>query len=268
LRGNAVTIGDDLRSAIQRAVVELPTNQLHKLAAACQPFETPDAIARHLALNAVPTAVFRHHVAAICAAWVAAPSVPGAALALALRAAADAAAEVRDTQRVEVVWTGPSSPEVPVRATSAVLADLIDEAATELILVSFAAYKVPAILDRLAAATTRGVVIHLILESTEESRGRLSYDARLAFDTLGASVAFYVWPAHLRTSTRGGHAAMHAKCAVVDQRIAFVTSANLTASGITDNMELGLLVESGPVPHRIASHFRALIAATTLRRVA
>ena len=60
---------------------------------------------------------------------------------------------------------------------------------------------------------------------------------------------------------------MHAKCAIADGRIAFVTSANLTGAAMTENMELGLVVRGGDVPRRIAAHFNALIASGELRAV-
>jgi phosphatidylserine/phosphatidylglycerophosphate/cardiolipin synthase-like enzyme len=58
---------------------------------------------------------------------------------------------------------------------------------------------------------------------------------------------------------------MHAKCAVADRRLAFVTSANLTGAAMTDNMELGLVVRGGDVPKRISNHFDALIGTGTLK---
>ena len=60
---------DDLALAIRMAATELPTNQLHKLAAAVAAQGAPTALARHAVVNTVPTAIFRHHAAALCAAW-------------------------------------------------------------------------------------------------------------------------------------------------------------------------------------------------------
>jgi phosphatidylserine/phosphatidylglycerophosphate/cardiolipin synthase-like enzyme len=57
-----------------------------------------------------------------------------------------------------------------------------------------------------------------------------------------------------------GRAALHAKAAIADDHTALVTSANLTGFAIKDNMELGLLIRGGPVPGRLASHLRELIA--------
>lgn len=247
-----------LAAAVRRAATDLPVGQLHKLADALAKHETPGAVARHAVVNAVPTAVFRHHAAAVYEQW-ASSAITGAGVALAVRASADVVEEVRGEEQLSVVWTGPTSYEVPVRATSAVLAEVIDEAKTSLIVVSFAAYKVATIVAALKAAADRGVEVRLVLESVVESRGKLTHDAKLAFEALGDAVSFYVWPAELRISEGGGHAAMHAKCAVADRRVAFVTSANLTGAAMTDNMELGLVVRGGDVPKRIANHFSALI---------
>lgn len=258
---------DALALAIRRAATDLPVGQLHKLADSIAKHAKPNAVARHSIVNAVPTALFRHYAAAICEAW-ASTSLPGLGVALAVRSSADAVDEVRGEQQVSVVWTGPASYEVPVRATSAVLAEVIDEARKTLVVVSFAAYKVAAVVDALRGAAGRGVDVRLVLESVVESKGKLSHDARGAFDALGDSVSFYVWPADLRVSQGGGHAAMHAKCAVADRRTAFVTSANLTGAAMTDNMELGLVVRGGDVPKRIANHFDALVDVGTLIRLA
>jgi phosphatidylserine/phosphatidylglycerophosphate/cardiolipin synthase-like enzyme len=119
----------------------------------------------------------------------------------------------------------------------------------------------------LQAAASRGVDVRLVLESEVESKGKLSNDAKSAFDALGASVRFFVWPAELRKLPSGLAGSMHAKCAVADRRVAFVTSANLTGAAMTSNMELGLVVRGGDVPRRIADHFDALVAARTLRPV-
>lgn len=258
---------DALALAIRRAATDLPVGQLHKLADSIAKHLEPNAVARHSIVNAVPTALFRHHAAAICEAW-ASTAQPGLGVALAVRSSADAVGEMRGEQQVSVVWTGPASYEVPVRATSAVLIEVIGEARTSLTVVSFAAYKVVSVVDALRAAAARGVSVRLVLESVVESKGKLTHDAKAAFDALGDTAAFYVWPAELRVSKGGGHAAMHAKCAVADRRTALVTSANLTGAAMTDNMELGLVVRGGDVPKRIASHFDALIDAGTLTRLA
>jgi phosphatidylserine/phosphatidylglycerophosphate/cardiolipin synthase-like enzyme len=261
-----LTADDALAVAVRRASIDLPSGQLHKLALALAKNGEPTPVARNSIVNTVPTAVFRHHAAAICEAW-ATTDMRGAGVALAVRCAADSVNEVRGEQQVSVVWTGPASYEVPVRATSAVLAEVIEEARKSLIVVSFAAYKVAAVVEALRAAADRGVDVRLVLESVVESKGKLTHDAKEAFEALGGVVSFYMWPAELRVSQGGGHASMHAKCAIADRRTAFVTSANLTGAAMTDNMELGLVVRGGDVPRRIANHFDVLIAGGILRNL-
>src|SRR5436190_20963746 len=129
-RDVVTSVGDDdsVVLAIRRAATELPTNQLHKLASALAGHDSPTALTRHAVVNTVPTAIFRHHAAALCTAWAGEEGLPGRSLALAVRVAADAVADTRGEQQVSVVWTGPASYDVPVRATSAVLTDVIAEA--------------------------------------------------------------------------------------------------------------------------------------------
>ena len=60
---------------------------------------------------------------------------------------------------------------------------------------------------------------------------------------------------------------MHAKLAVADRRVLLVSSANLTQSGVSKNIEAGLLVRGGTAPLRAAEHIDALRAAGALTRL-
>jgi phosphatidylserine/phosphatidylglycerophosphate/cardiolipin synthase-like enzyme len=60
---------------------------------------------------------------------------------------------------------------------------------------------------------------------------------------------------------------LHAKCIVVDRRVAFVTSANFTEAAQTRNIEVGALVWSAPFAARLAGHFEALADVGALRRI-
>ena len=46
---------------------------------------------------------------------------------------------------------------------------------------------------------------------------------------------------------------------LADRSIALITSANLTGAGINDNIELGVLIEAGPLPAKLHDHFDLLI---------
>ena len=72
------------------------------------------------------------------------------------------------------------------------------------------------------------------------------------------------WPSAKRTEAG---AKMHAKLAVADRCVLFVTSANLTQSGVGKNIEAGLLIRGGTAPLRAAEHVDALRAAGALSRL-
>ena len=256
---------DALAEAIARAARELPRKQALRLAGAlaAEP-GPPTPAARARLARLVPTPAFERAARRVLAYWGAAG---GEAIAVGLRAAAEAVAAARAEQRVDVVWTGPQTPAVPVRLTSAVLVDVVRAAQQRLIVVSFAAYKVEAVVAELARAAARGVDVRLVLETAAAGGGTLAVDAAAAFAPLAGTASFWHWPVERRPVLPAGHAALHAKGAVADTHTALVTSANLTGHGISENMELGLLVQGGPVPRRLAEHFLHLMAAGVLARV-
>ena len=55
--------------------------------------------------------------------------------------------------------------------------------------------------------------------------------------------------------------------AIADRSAALITSANLTGAGINDNLELGILLNAGPLPERLARHLELLIEQSTLEQV-
>lgn len=59
-------------------------------------------------------------------------------------------------------------------------------------------------------------------------------------------------------SRRPPGAKMHAKLAVADERLLFVSSANLTTSGIDANIEAGVLIRGGSAARRATEYLRAL----------
>ncbi|QSB16691.1 DISARM system phospholipase D-like protein DrmC [Natronosporangium hydrolyticum] len=154
----------------------------------------------------------------------------------------------------ELVWTGPTTFDVPVRSTAQVLADLVDQAASELILVTYAARPHPPLLAALAAATDRGVSVWIVVETLGGAGSALQGEQPAkAFADL-PKIPLFTWA----IDRRPDGARMHAKLVVADERVLFVSSANLTAAGIGSNVEAGLLVSGGPAARRAAEHLRAM----------
>ena len=185
-----------------------------------------------------------------------APTLPGAAVALALRSAAHAN-EAVEARRTRLVVTGPTTTSVPVRLTSSVVAGIVRAATERLLLVSFATHGVTAVVRELRAASERGVSLDLILETTEERGGRLQGGPGSgAFEMLPNGARFWHWPARNRSHPR---AALHAKALVADGRTALLTSANFTDRGFDDNLEVGVLIRDPDVADSLDRHVRSLM---------
>src|SRR5262249_55952210 len=89
----------------------------------------------------------------------------------------------------------------------------------------------------------------IVLESPDESAGKVAHwDLRELADR-GKRIEFFVWP-HVRRSSddRGNRGSLHAKFAVADHTKLFVSSANLTEHALQLNMEMGILVAGGDLP--------------------
>ncbi len=197
-----------------------------------------------------------------------APEVEPPSVALALEAATRSVDQVRREQSVELVWTGPPS-GMPLRRTAQALQQLINEAQRDLIVISYAVYDIPEIGQALARATDRGVRLRLVIESGEAEGGHIAYNALAAFGShVQAHAEIYRWPVEQRPThpQAGKRGALHAKCAVADERLLLVSSANLTHHALNLNMEMGLLVRGGTQPLQVARHFIQLIEMGVLTR--
>ena len=166
---------------------------------------------------------------------------------------------------VETVWSGPGSHHVPVRATAAVLADVVREAHHELLLMTYSAKPHQPLSDALGAAVSRGVAVSIVVVETLQGAGSaLSGEEPYQAFTGVPGIELWHWPTSQRTEPG---AKMHAKLAVADRRVLLVTSANLTQSGVAKNIEAGLLIRGGTVPIRAAEHIDALRSAGILTRL-
>lgn len=168
----------------------------------------------------------------------------------------------------DIIWTGPANGRFPVRRIDQVLYDLIAAAVRRIVLVTFAAHRVPHLCSHLAGAVRRGVELTLIIEREDESEGQLTRDAVAAFrDVPSALTRLYYWPLSQRERNQAGRPGkLHAKCAIIDDA-ALIGSANLTDDAFNRNMELGVLVRDRVTVQAIADHFGELIRGGALVRL-
>jgi phosphatidylserine/phosphatidylglycerophosphate/cardiolipin synthase-like enzyme len=60
---------------------------------------------------------------------------------------------------------------------------------------------------------------------------------------------------------------LHAKCVVVDRQTVFISSANFTEAAQRRNLEIGLLIRSGPLASQLIQYFTDLLSRNLLARV-
>lgn len=188
-------------------------------------------------------------------AWCA-TSVSAEELASMLLAAVHVFTKASNEQSAELVWTGPTTPFVAARRTEQALLQVINVANSALFITSFVAYDVSSIVKALNAACERGVVISMLLESSQDHGGSINIDVIGKMRTLVPTAQLYAWRDKADTFSDGR---VHAKVAVADGSACFITSANLTRYAMDKNMEAGVLISGGRIPKLLDKHLRSLV---------
>lgn len=247
-----------IAEAATRLACEMPAAYVESLACALQIGSTSKA----LALQGIPHLHYRSMAGDFIDLWQnRATAVIPEAVALALRTAICAEKRHRESQTVELVWTGPETEAHPFRRTEQAVLQVLDSARQRITLVSYAVYRIPNVCEALIRAACRGVQINVIVETPDKLEGENEYSTLRALgEDVAACSAVYYWPKEKRgQDDKGKSGILHVKCAVADGRWLFLSSANLTQYAFTINMELGVLVTGGKVPVQVQEHFDRLI---------
>jgi len=252
---------EHLLDTVTAVVCLVSPEKVRVLAGAIRKIE--DTKANVLLSNVVGTAAAKAVVERLVIAWQA-TSIGSSELASMLLAASHAFENVSRHQSTELVWTGPTTPFVSARRTEQALLQVIGSAKQTLFVTSFVAYDVSTIVKALNDASTRGVSISMLLESSQDHRGSISFDAIGKMRTLVPSAKLYAWR---ERSVPFADGRVHAKVAVADGDVCFITSANLTGHAMEQNMEAGVLLTGGQIPKLLLDHLQALVDAKTVSLV-
>jgi phosphatidylserine/phosphatidylglycerophosphate/cardiolipin synthase-like enzyme len=244
---------DELLDAIAALVSLISPEKVQAVAARVRRTEASKAAT--VLPSVVGTPVASYAVGQLAAAWLN-TKVGSDELALMLIAASHVYAKVASEQSTELVWTGPTTPFVSARRTEQALLQVINSAEQTLFITSFVAYDVSTIVKALNAANDRGVIISILLELSQDHGGSITFDAMGKMRTLVPTARLYAWHDKVDPFTGGR---VHAKVAVADGRICFITSANLTGHAMEKNMEAGVLISDGKLPKLLYEHLRCLV---------
>jgi hypothetical protein len=200
----------------------------------------------------------------------------GPQLALLLAALADdRAARPPGHDGLDLVTSGPEAPGVAIRDTAVVVRELFSTARRSVLAVGYAVHQGRQVFRALAER----------MEQRPDLDVRLCLDVQRTWQDVTPTVlllrrfterfttqewpgkrlpAVYYDPRSLAFDT-AKRASLHAKCVVVDRRVAFVSSANFTEAAQARNIEVGLLVRVPAIAEALTRHFEALIEAGVLK---
>jgi len=175
----------------------------------------------------------------------------------------------------EMVVSGPGVINVPTQDTAAVVQSLFGEARTEVLVVGFVVYKGAEIFaplhHRMIAVRDLRVRMCLNIGRPDDGSEVAGHIAAFAKEfkekhwPWAEVPELYYFPKSFASgaSERGS---LHAKCVIVDRRVAFVTSANFTEAAQNRNIEVGVVTRFTPMVERLAAYFDGLIESGTLER--
>ncbi len=164
----------------------------------------------------------------------------------------------------QLVWTG-TSPGKDARDSRVLLKELFSSAQNSVLIAGYSFDHGEELFKPLyQSMTERGVSVRFYI-NIEQERGQ-AIVAQEAVDRQIREFLHENWPFgeplpkmffDERILTEGIYASLHAKCVVVDERVALVTSSNFTDRGQRRNVEVGVLVEDRVFASSLAGNFRA-----------
>lgn len=251
---------DNLLNIISNLVSEIPPERIEQLANIVRDLnehssETLEAWAF--------TPLVKERICELSACWRSS-KISSEQLAGMLLGASHTYQNVKSESNTELVWTGPSSKLVATRKTEQVLLEVINAANKKIFITSFVAYDVGSIMAALTTASKKGVEISMLLESSKKHGGEISIDAIGFMKEALPTAKIYFWDKKEEPFTDGK---VHAKVAVSDENICFISSANLTGHAMEKNMEAGILIRGGTIPEKLHKHLDALITTKILGRI-
>lgn len=256
--GDRVAVNEDIWKVIADIGIELHPDRINAIAEQLSKISSVNEF--YNAHSSFGSMAYKPIMLALEKAWSKNPGISSIELAAALRGASKTASIMENRESVEMVWTGPFTGLVSCRHTEQVLIEVIGSARWRLFIVSFVTYDIESINKALQDAAGRNVEINILLEASKLRGGKIEFDSLVSFREMIPSANLYEWNPKSKfieqENWRNG--AVHAKCAVADGKLAFITSANLTRAAMENNMELGVLIRGGNLPERLERHLEAL----------
>jgi putative cardiolipin synthase len=153
--------------------------------------------------------------------------------------------------------------ETPDQLANALIAQ-IDQARTELVLISAYLVPTPELADAIRRAQSRGVRVRILTNSLRSNNHTAAHSAYRGFvrSLLGHGVELHEMRAlakdrslYMVPPVDTKHLGLHAKAILLDDDLSFVGSANLDPRSLNINTEMGLLVRSKDLSRQLRNAF-------------
>lgn len=178
---------------------------------------------------------------------------------------------------VDLVVTGPQNVGVVTRHTAAVVHELFSRAEQSVTVVGYAVHKgqrvFKALAERMAKVPTLRVRMLFDIQrgnnlsaADELIAGFVHRLKTVEWPSAHPLPEVYYYPPSLAL---GGdsRSCLHAKCVIIDDQAAFVSSANFTEAAQERNIEVGVIIRSPTVAGYLARHFASLVDDRVLQRI-
>lgn len=178
---------------------------------------------------------------------------------------------------VELVSTGPETAGLPARDTRIVVRELFRQAETSVVVAGYAVYQGRDVFRALAERMGErpGLTVRMFLDVQRGYRDtslatelvRRFADRFRTTEWPGSRLPEVYYDPRSLDLDASKRSSLHAKCVVVDGRVAFISSANFTEAAQVRNIEVGALIRLEPFARRLAAHFLGLAEQHVLERV-
>ncbi len=191
--------------------------------------------------------------------------------------AEDRAAQSPWGEALDLVISGPEAAGVALRDTAVVLRELFSTAQHSVLAVGYAVHQGRQVFRTLAERMEQRPALQVRLcldvqrpwQDTTPAEGLLQRFAE-RFQTRewpGERLPAVYYDRRSLELDATQRASLHAKCVVVDRRIAFVSSANFTEAAQARNIEVGVLIRNPAIAESLNRHFEVLIETGVLQQL-
>lgn len=184
----------------------------------------------------------------------------------------------RARDEMALVWSGPEVLGTTSRDTSVVVRELFREVENEILISTYAIYDGKSVFQELVTRMQEKPKLRVrMLIHIGRDRGDLETSDAELLQQFALNFKQQHWPPNPlpevyydpRTLSKyfDERASLHAKCIVVDDQKAFVSSANFTEAAQKRNIEAGVLITNSQFARSLRMQFEVLITQGILKRV-